>query len=664
MTREGDLYALYSNQIENKWRDRTSYQDNYLFSIGLFSFVEIGGRLTWAPDAGARDLSANVKLSSEPFFKKYPYVPVVALGMQDVSGGASFFKSKYAVISEDLWRLRLSAGYASGPKQMDGPFAAGEFKAHDMLYLLGEYDTKETNVGGRVVLPHFWKIPISFTAIAKTSIDHKPGNFDVAVGLSLPLDFKVRGKEQVKAVAGTGGAATADTVREPAVLPHSAANSNVTIQSPTPEIQNNDASASLLTLRDRLVRAGFQNVRVCDKNGDTVVIEYENSIFNHNELDALGVVFGIAGESIKKDIDSLLIIIKKKNIRMMQIYAPFRAVKSFMDNGRYLNVLKTDMAISSTVHDDAGTTFVSGDDNSSALSMSLVLWPGLSTWVGTDYGAFDYILSLKPDLYVNLWKGGMLNARWDIPLFWSDNLDNGKPYRDSRTPTKMDRLMFFQGIKLLPGLMANLGAGTLTHNLHGTTNELAWQPGSGKHRIRIAQAWGHNANTHKDMESYLASYRFYHSPLDLSLEGTAGKFWEQDRGFSLEMKRYFGDTTFSIYYKNTTIDKDVRQGFPTHWQAVGVQLAFPLTPQKDMKHYYKMQLRGTDEWNYGQETTLASGNSAGANYLPPVPLAVPLIFSGSLHNQYLNRDRLNESYIKAHLEQIRDVWLKCRALPK
>jgi hypothetical protein len=95
VSKEGDFYAQYTNQKESKFRDRTSYQDNYLFSIGAYSIAEIGGRLTWAPEVGAQDLSANVKLTSEPFFKKYPYIPTFALGMQDISGGASFFRLRH-----------------------------------------------------------------------------------------------------------------------------------------------------------------------------------------------------------------------------------------------------------------------------------------------------------------------------------------------------------------------------------------------------------------------------------------------------------------------------------------------------------------------------------------------------------------------------------------
>ena len=107
VTREGDFYALYTNQEESKWRKKTPFQDNYLISVGLFSFIELGGRFFEAPRAG-RDLSASVKISSARLTRNYPLLPVIAAGIQDVSGGAPFFRTKYLVASEDIWRLRLA----------------------------------------------------------------------------------------------------------------------------------------------------------------------------------------------------------------------------------------------------------------------------------------------------------------------------------------------------------------------------------------------------------------------------------------------------------------------------------------------------------------------------------------------------------------------------
>ncbi len=639
VTQEGFFDGLYSNQRESMWRNKTSHQDNYLFSVGAFSVAEVGGRFTEAPEAVVRDLSANIKLSTEPFFRKSPFVPVFAAGYQDVGGALSQLRNRYVVASEDIWRLRVSAGYGFGPQRMKGVFVGGEFKAHDWIYLLGEYDTKETNLGIRIVTPRIWRSPISLSATAKMSLDNKPGNVEMGVGLTFPLDFQVRSVSpplpQESVIVEPNPVVTPVPRTDPPSIP---VTSGRTLES------------RLAALRDRLVKAGFMSIRVGRMESDTLVVEYENVIFNHNELDALGVVSGMSAEAFRDDFRYITVIIKKKSIRMVRISMPLHELAAYVAGGSVRAELAERVTVSRKCDDDVSMSFAEEAVNDSAFTASLVLWPGLTTLVGTEYGSFDYVLSLKPELFVNVWKGGLINARWDIPLSWSDNLDDGKPYRTVRTPARLERLMLFQAVKPLPDIMANLGAGMVSPDVYGTLNELAWTPGDGSHAVRFVQSWGRNDTNSKTSEIYLASYRYYLSSLDLFLTGTTGKFAAQDRGFSFEMKRMFGDTGFSAYYKNSTAE-DTR-----HWQAVGVTFSFPLTPARDMKHYYGMQLRGTDEWQYSQETVVSNSR----NRIPGFPLAATPLPTASLYDQYQNRDRLNESYIRSHLFRLRDAWIAYR----
>ena len=548
---------------------------------------------------------------------------------------------------------------------MKGVFAGGEFKAHDWVYLLGEYDTKETNVGARVVLPQFWKIPISFTATAKTSLDYKPGNFDIAVGLSVPLDFKVRNQKSVKNPANESNSNEQDTKFHASAIMQGVENApllslqkttqeDVAVNSSpaiTPKTQPDDI---LTTLRSRLIQQGFLNVRVGTR-GKTLVVEYENARYNHNELDALGIVAGIATTTAEKySFERLQVVIRRRDIAVMQVSAPYSSFRSFfMEHGNSRDLSEI-LNISFGIDTD-GVQYLAGDRNSGILKSSLVLAPGLSTWVGTEVGVFDYLLSLKPELTVQAWKGAVLNARWDIPFSWSDNLDNGKTFRNSRNDPQLERLMIFQGLKPFPNVMLNLGAGMFLHQINGTINEMTWTPGDGSHRISLTQGWTEHSISHKKNEIYLGSYRYYFSPLDLSLTGTYGRFWAQDHGFNLELKRFFNDTAISVYYKNSVATDSKR------WEAVGIQFSFPLTPRQDMKPY-AVQVRGSDAWSYAQETTLKNNNfnnSRGSlNYLAPYPLTMAPQPTMGLLQSYQNRDRLSAVYIKTHTERLREAWLK------
>ena len=620
------------------------------------------------------DLSASFKVTSAPLTRGRDYWPVVAVGIQDIGGGSNLNQSRYAVISEDIWRFRLSAGYGFHSERMEGGFGGAEFRAHDWVTLLGEYDTRDTSAGIRLVTPEIWRTPIQLTATLKSALNHNPGTIDFAAGVTFPLDFRKKGGR------GAGTASPAVVVAGPEVAgahqvpaagsqtPQKAtlAAADIAPASPLPapapptagsagsEATNTVSSVTLenlATLQKQLVAAGFINVQVGQRRTRELVVEYENTIFNHNELDALGVVAGIVSETASEDFETIRIVIRRKGIRVAVVSAPLATLRTFMKQPVMdVRALKNFFSLTYATGITGDTYFFPHESGFQFPNTSLILAPGLQTYIGTEVGVFDYLLSFRPEILSNLWKGGVLQLRWDIPVAWSDNFDDRKAFSAGRNDARMDRAMLFQGVSLAPGLMANLGAGMVLHNDYGTLNEIVWSPGEGTHRLRGVQAWARDADTHNTKDVHLASYRYLFAPLDLSLEVTGGRYWGQDHGFNLELKRFFGDMAVSTYYKNSTTSEG------KHWQAAGIQFAFPLTPRKDLK-IGPLQVRGSDEWSYAQESTLAI-NGQKTNDVVSQGLAVNPQPTPALYRSYYNRDRLNAAYLEQHLDRLREAWLK------
>ncbi len=652
---EGSLNALYSDQRDRFKKGTPPWQDNYLFSVGFFNCIEIGGRLTEAPGI-ARDLSGNAKFSSAPFSAHLPYAPAVALGIQDLGGGSTTLRSSYLAVSgSPLTWMRLSAGYGLGPDRMKGAFGGVELRAHEWVTLLGEYDTRNVNAGLRLTSPPLPYFPARLTVTVSTSLNHSNG-LAVAAGFSLPLNMKktLPGASEPRTVSAELKPDLPTKAAVPGASLPAAATEPATHDSP-PATENtppgSDDTSTLTALRDRLVRAGFVNVRVGDLGGTTLVVEYENIRYNHNELDALGVVAGMASQAAPEGIEQVRLVVKHKGLRLLRVSAPLRELRGWLaDAGSTPPVVQVDQDPGSRT----GIRFVTGDENPGWLRPSLMVFPGLTTFVGTEVGVFNYLLSIKPALGIPLWNGALLGARWDIPVAWSGTFEKGKAYASVRKDARMDRLMFYQGINLRPGLLANLGAGMILHDTYGTLNELDWSPGSGTHRFKLIQAWARDNEAGLTRTVWLASYRLYIASLDLFMEGTGGRFWNQDTGGLLELKRFFGDSAVSLYYKNTVTATDDKR-----WQAAGIQFSFPLTPRRDMRAA-PVQIRGADEWGYAQETVLAI-NGQKTNDTISGGLGVRPIPEGALYHSYLNRDRLSDDYIQAHLDRIREAWQTYRS---
>jgi hypothetical protein len=648
VTDEARLYALFSNQQESKWRNRTRRQENYIASVGLFSIAELGGRVTNAPKVST-DLSASFKIKV-PFIPKGYYLPSIAFGMQDFGGSAKNLQTVYVVASEELWRFRLSLGYGSGPDRMKGVFGGVEVKALDWLYLLGENDTKETNVGIRLITPDLFGYPVNLNVTAKTSLDYRPGSVvEFGFGLQFPLGLD---HHNTQPLDDTVQVTHRDPDTQHGVTAQKQLIANQHREAATePAMTENERDEGLRLLKKALIDEGFQNVEIGSKD-TLLVVQYENSRYNHNELDGLGVVAGLVSEYAPRGMSTIRLVIRKKGIRILQLTTTTQDLHEFLVDANSLKQFDESLRITTDVEEDREVRYIKGDNNPSWLHSSLVVYPGLTTFIATEVGVFDYHLSIKPDFYLNTWKGAVLNARGDIPVAWSENFDNGKIFRKYRENSRFERLMLFQAVRVTPTVMASLGAGMILKDIYGTLNEVMWTPGDGTHRFRTKLGYAedreretNNKKHNSDQKVYLASYRYYCNPLDTYLEGTGGRFWDQDTGFTVELKRFFGDTAFSVYYKNTrTIDRQ-------HVQMGGVEIAFPLTPRRDMKPYI-VQVRGNDGWSYAQETEITSkgkpnlvGRAVGINPQPPF----------SLERIFYNRDRLTEAYIRKHLLRLRDA---------
>lgn len=655
---EGTLDILYTNQREPVVGKIYPWQDNYFFSFGMFKFVEFGGRLsnnlsaTSATTGGIRDLSLNMKLSSAPLTARYRFSPTLAVGAQDPGQGHHFFESTYVVGSANpvSW-VRLSAGYGRGPDRMKGGFAGGELRAFDWATLLADYDTNDTRVGVRLTAPELPFIRAKLTATLSAPVQSSnPQKLALAGGFIIPLNFKERSKKPEQ--ESLWSALTSRHVRTPAPvqpdMPARPAYAAETVSTGTTasasSVIRNTNPISLETLREQLIHDGFVNVRV-GQQGKTLVVVYENIRYNHSELDAIGVVCGLASRVSGGDLETLRVVIRRKGLALLQVDANLAELYNWLEGGA--DARTAALNLTQDLSGEKGTAFVSGSTNPGHFRPSLVVYPSLLTLIGTEHGLFDYELSIRPELQVPLWRGATAVTRADLPVSWSPNLSDGQIYAAFRTHARLDRAMLFQAVPLAPGLVANLGVGKVLNTTNGTLNELNWIVKGGTNRFKVTQAWGRDSGTTRNV--FLGSYRFQIPRYDVAVEATGGRFWAQDKGYLISLQRFFGDTSVSLYYKDIVSATD-----SLRYRQAGVRVDLPLTPRRDMKAK-PFQIRGLQDWSYAQETGIVSSGTQNANYVKPDAAIVPDT-TESLAVYFYDRERLNRDYVLAHTARIKEAW--------
>ena len=158
---EGSLDVGYNITRDPKVFPGVNQQKNFTFAFGLLPRLTLGGRGTDArnTDTGtqlAGDISANAQLL---LLEDKSWWPGVAVGLQDIAGGATFFRSGYVTLSKSLFgRLRGTVGFGTGPDVLKGPFAGVELALNRFVTLLGEYDADAFNAGVRLFpLPEKWE---------------------------------------------------------------------------------------------------------------------------------------------------------------------------------------------------------------------------------------------------------------------------------------------------------------------------------------------------------------------------------------------------------------------------------------------------------------------------------------------------------------------------
>ena len=641
----GDAIFHYNNQFDNHLRYYNELtpkvaQDDYIFGIGFLSNFELTGRLSEVEaftqeredNIGfeLRDISVNAKIKL-PIDSEY--LPNIAVGFQDLGSKSSYYSNVYAVADKEIGFVRASLGFGkSGEnkagKRMDGLFGGVEAKVMDELSILAEHDGKENHVAIRMRMPKSWSNTFSVDATIAQNLS--VADTSMAINVSIPL-FHNRDNRQIVKKENN----------EKSLI--STKNLNAHSQKQLKEEKKyNISDETLIAIQNKLVKIGFENVQV-GRYRESIYIKCENSIFDHTDLDALGYILGTVSQVTKKK-EHFIVTLLKNNLQTLTMSGNSHFFRAYLEKPNKENeiTLKNDLKFSRTF-DETHVKFVTKKENSSFFKPRLELSPGLTTTVGTEVGLFDYLVALRANAYTNLYDGLTLSAMYEMPLGHSNNFNKDKTYGIQYKDKLENRLVNAQLHQTLhyESLLNTTSIGRFQENYNGILNQTNLTTTSGEHGValRVGEFEDKNNNTLAKKNVYIGSYRYFYAPLDLFTEVSYGQYWNQDKGGMLQFKRYFGETEVALYLKNT--EKSY----------AGFKVTIPLTWRKST-NYALGQLKGKKDFNYGIGTVVGSAQNTVTSAIAVTPKT-----DLELATHYLDKDRLNASYILRHLDRMREAYL-------
>lgn len=241
-----------------------------------------------------------------------------------------------------------------------------------------------------------------------------------------------------------------------------------------------------------------------------------------------------------------------------------------------------------------------------------------------------------------------------VPISESDDFKQGGLWHNQAYESKIDRALIHQAVKLPQNIISQFSAGYMMGDYWGGVNETQWYSPQGDHMLGFEvskfiptndkDSYGHEV---ADKQSFIANYTYSLPEYNWQLGLQAGEYFQGDTGMRITSNHWLGDSRLTINYL-TTKPKNSN----TYEDFLGVSIAIPLTPWRDMKPGY-VQVRGTDQFVYSLQTRVGE-NHNNIN----TGLGATSDLQHNITRQYENRGRLSPAYFEANIQRLRNAYIR------
>lgn len=640
---DGTVALGLGNPLEPHVVAQSSRRVSYVLGVGLAPGLDLVGRFaeysTRRADGflvgGLSDLSANVKFSTAMW--QGTEAPRVALGVNDLGGGAVNFRAGYVVATQPWgrWSFTLGAGTSRAGqlpgmrRPLDGLFAGIDHRLAlgslpGALTISAEHDGRQALAGARwtsPVLPALAGGHLGASLHRTAERSALPGH--TALGVFLTLPFGAESAERPAVTAGT-------------VAPDPAAPR-------PPDAAEDSAPARLGRLQAALVELGLEKVRVGLMGRDWVV-EYQNRRFGHSELDALGRVLGLAAQAASAAVERIVVVTLKTAQPALTVTVPARAWRDYLQDGREEPARAALQAQRGAGLDRQRVDWLQASPGP-ASRVQVLIAPDLSHTVGTEYGAADYALAARASVTVPLWTGAQLVVNAQELLAVSSQATETGVFANLRQPRGLRALAAHQTVWLGPHAVLGGAVGMFEHRAPGVEGEaLFFVPG----RDDVVRLRGRRLVLQPEMPpgsdlQQWVSYRWV-SPYGGWARGTwvevgAQRYADRSHGPMLTLSRWWGDVGAHLVYRKGGVR-----------QFAGLELSFPLTPGAAPAGR-TVQFTGASQWRTGLRTRLTDRRTTG-NWIEPQAVR-DFASAYDLEARALDAGRLGVQYTQVHVRRLR-----------
>ncbi|AOT09685.1 YjbH domain-containing protein [Pseudoalteromonas luteoviolacea] len=654
---KGSFGISYTNMLDSFGREFVDGH-NFVFSAGLYDGLEVSGQIAshsthdnlFDPrvnngDEQQRDLSFNAKY-------QLSFLPIdwfdIAVGAKDIGGALNRYETYFAVASKEFSDFRFSLGVATSEHEagVNNGFLAGiEWMPVDWFALQVEHDAEAFNAAARLTVPEQWLYDIgklTFSSRFYSNTEHSEKDVYWGVDFVAPFN-KADQTYKSKTAAAPAPIKTNHPAKNNPL--QNASEADVTKQAKpvksevVASLDKPELNRLARKLRNVLIADGFESVRVGFNTQPVVIVSFENAVFNHNEVDALGLVAGRISELFSGTNAEFVLQLKNHGLPMLALSGDVSSYERFINNNER-PVVKAKLGAMRSI---GGVSWVGlHASNTSYFKPRVTISPELSSTHATELGVFDYSLALRADFTVPVWKGAGFNVSAQTVVSESDDFKEFRAFNERSEHNGVSSAFFYQTYELPWGIynQTKIGFFREFHKYTGIINETAWVSPEGDHKVTNTYGFFDYKDYDADRDYHTVEYQYNWAEKDISFHVTGGKFWRKDSGFKVETRFWFGDSYVAVY------------GEETDAQVAGIALSIPLSKRKSMNVTRYGQIKGNHAWRHQVGTRI--GNSS--NYLVYQQAYAPKS-NISLNRTFFNQGRNSVDYIYANLERLREAYL-------
>ncbi|HJN16087.1 MAG TPA: YjbH domain-containing protein, partial [Armatimonadota bacterium] len=385
---------------------------------------------------------------------------------------------------------------------------------------------------------------------------------------------------------------------------------------------------------------GMENVKALvgeGEHGETAVVYYENRTYLHSELTALWQVVAAVVAELPPSVARVCIITRKQGVPVFRFAVSPDDYVTFLNGeipiGDFQPMCDVGHGTDSPVR-LAGASGRTRIAQSTRYTADLAINPVVQTLIGSETAHLSQRYGVRPSLEVPLGHGLSINLSRQVRV--GGSLDKNIDPFVRITDTVANVSALFRPTDYSVGRVA---VGDLLGGRRGAAGEAVALVADGRSVLRGTAGW----ITEREYDDYRWFYvgdARYHIPrLDATATVTFGQYLEGDTGATVGLRKYLGDLEMDAQYRDTNYGRILMVG-----------ATLPIGSRKDRRpdpvriresSRFAQHFRAETEDPVTGDTSVVGASSIG-NQLPLFDLT----------DEYLDRDRLNATYLWSHPEAI------------